>query len=213
MEPLIIDDFLPPPIQTVIHELLIGPDFTWTFANYSVSSVNLDEYFFTNEPTKEHIQLRHNFVYDDVINSEYYLFIEPLKFIFESHMKTKVLQTHRIKSNLLINQKGPHIQPPHIDIMDFVDEKKDCLGYKTLLYYVNDSDGDTIFYNEYYTGKPVGLVTEQQRISPKMGRAVIFDSNQLHSGSCPKDSDARMVINCVFNMENVNEFMNLHNIV
>ena len=198
MTPLIIDDFLPVPIQNVIHELMIGPDFSWRFSNYSVSIINLNEYFHTDAPNREHIQLRHSFANDDEITSDYYKFIEPLKLIFESHMRAKVKLTHRIKSNLLINQRGPYIQPPHVDTLELIDNDVDCLGYKTLLYYVNDSDGDTIFYNEFYTGEPVGLVTEQQRVSPKKGRAVIFDSNQIHSGSCPSVNDTRMVINSVF---------------
>ena len=198
MTPLIIDNLLPAPIQDVIHELLIGPDFSWKFSNYSVSMDNLDNFFHTNEPNREHIQLRHRFMDDDKITSEYYDFIEPLQLVFESHIRSKVLTTYRIKSNLLINQRGPFIQPPHVDTMELIQEGVDCLGYKSLLYYVNDSDGDTIFYNEYFTGQPVGLVTEQQRVTPKKGRAVIFDSNQIHSGSCPSVSDSRLVINCVF---------------
>jgi Rps23 Pro-64 3,4-dihydroxylase Tpa1-like proline 4-hydroxylase len=98
----------------------------------------------------------------------------------------------------LINQRGPYIQPPHADTIEIIEDGVDCLGYKTLLYYVNDSDGDTIFYNECFTGQPVGLVTEQQRVTPKKGRAVIFNSNQIHSGSCPSVNDSRIVINCVF---------------
>ena len=198
MTPLIIDDLLPVPIQDVIHELLIGPAFPWTFSNYSVSMINLDELFHTNEPNREHIQLRHRFMDDDKITSDYYDFIEPMKLVFESHIRSKVLTTYRIKSNLLINQRGPFIQPPHVDTLELIEDGVDCLGYKSLLYYVNDSDGDTIFYNEYFTGQPVGLVTEQQRVTPKKGRAVIFDSNQIHSGSCPSVTDTRIVINCVF---------------
>jgi hypothetical protein len=198
MTPLIIDDFLPESFQKSINDLLMSPEFTWTFFNYSVSQFNLDEYFYTNEPVKEHIQLRHGFAKDDKITSENYKYIESLKLLFESHMRSKVTYIQRIKSNLLISQKGPYLQPPHVDVMDMLNGNTDCLGYKTLLYYVNDSDGDTIFYNEYFTGEPVGLLTKQQQISPKRGRAVIFDSNQIHSGSCPSVNDTRLVINCVF---------------
>jgi hypothetical protein len=198
MKPLIIDNFLPVPVQELICKLFSGTEFHWSFSDYSVSPEELNEYFYTNEPVREHIQFRHGFVKDDIVTSDYYKYIEVLKLLFESHMKTKVTHINRIKSNLLISQKGPYIQPPHVDVMDMINGDTDCLGYKTLLYYVNDSDGDTILYNEYFTGEPVGLVTEQQRVSPKQGRAVIFDSNQIHSGSCPSINDTRMVINSVF---------------
>jgi len=198
MTPLIIDDFLPVPIQELICRLFLSKEFPWLFYKYSVSPKLLNTYFYTNEPVKDHIQFRHGFVKNDIVTSDYYKYIEVLKLLFESHMRTKVNLIYRIKSNLLISQKGPYIQPPHVDIMDMVNGDTNCLNYKTLLYYVNDSDGDTIFYNEFYTGEPVGLVTEQQRVSPKKGRAVIFDSNQIHSGSCPSVNDTRLVINSVF---------------
>ena len=63
---------------------------------------------------------------------------------------------------------------------------------------MDDSDGDTVLYNEYFTKESVGLVTVQQTVAPKKGRAIIFDSNQIHSGTCPSVHDTRMVINCVF---------------
>jgi len=198
MQPIIIDDFLPITFQKSIIDLLTGHEFPWTFFNYSVSEYGLQEHFYTNDPTREHLQFRHGFVKDGKVTSEHYKYIELLKMIFEGHMRTKVNYIHRIKSNLLLTQKGPFIQPPHVDVMDMLDGDTNCLGYKTLIYYVNDSDGDTILYNEHFTGEPVGLVTKQQQISPKQGRAVIFDSNQIHSGSCPSVNDTRLVINCVF---------------
>ena len=56
-----------------------------------------------------------------------------------------------------------------------------------IIYYVNDSDGDTcIFDNE-------GKV--QHRISPKKGRFLVFDGNRKHAGSHPYHANYRVVIN------------------
>ena len=41
-------------------------------------------------------------------------------------------------------------------------------------------------------------LTVQQRVSPKKGRAIIFDSHQIHSGQVPENNDYRIVINCIF---------------
>ena len=60
----------------------------------------------------------------------------------------------------------------------------------TFLYYVNDSDGDTIFFNKNKK--------EIKRVKPKKGTGVLFKSNTLHAGSNPINSDKRMVINYIF---------------
>ena len=46
-----------------------------------------------------------------------------------------------------------------------------------VLYYVNNSDGDTIFFDQ-------GSIVN--RISPKRGRVVLFNGNILHGGGIPK---------------------------
>ena len=72
-------------------------------------------------------------------------------------------------------------QPPHVDRKD---------PHFVCLYYVNDSDGNTIFYNN---NKEI-----IKSISPKKGRIVLFDGSILHSGSHPKNT-TRTVININFN--------------
>jgi len=61
------------------------------------------------------------------------------------------------------------------------------------IYYVTDSDGDTIFYNDD--------MIEIKRVTPKKGRIVFFDGNILHSGSsCTKN--IRVFLNYNFTINN-----------
>lgn len=67
------------------------------------------------------------------------------------------------------------------------------------LYYVNDSDGDTLITNKKYdfSNQTFDELDESQivkRISPKKGRVVIFDGLYYHSGGIPKNNP-RCVIN------------------
>ena len=62
-------------------------------------------------------------------------------------------------------------------------------GFKTVLYYVNDSDGDTFLFN----GSEC-----IHRISPVMGTGVLYPSVTLHAGSTPTKCNTRVVINIVF---------------
>lgn len=69
---------------------------------------------------------------------------------------------------------------------------------KTLIYYVNDSDGDTfLFKNRYQDGKHPGKLEVVDRYTPKKGSAVLFDSTQYHASS-PPTKGKRFVINFIF---------------
>lgn len=59
----------------------------------------------------------------------------------------------------------------------------------TILYYVNDSDGDTYFFE----GQEVVHIAP-----PVKGTAAMFRSNMLHAGSPPIKHEARSVINFCF---------------
>ena len=58
--------------------------------------------------------------------------------------------------------------------------------HKVFLFYINDSDGDTFFFNNKEIFK---------RITPKKNRLVIFDGNIKHAGTHPIKSEKRIVLN------------------
>lgn len=57
------------------------------------------------------------------------------------------------------------------------------------VYYVNDSDGDTIIYEQTINDTPGGsqgvVLKEHKRVTPKRGRAVLFDGSRYHCSSQP----------------------------
>jgi len=65
------------------------------------------------------------------------------------------------------------------------------------LYYINDSDGDTIFFDEDKT-------TIIKKVSPKKGRIVFFDGSIPHASSTPT-KNIRSVINYNFYTINHNK--------
>jgi hypothetical protein len=69
--------------------------------------------------------------------------------------------------------------------------------HKVFLYYVNDSDGDTFFFNERF-GQSVNEFTVESQVTPKMGRAVFFDGDIYHASSSPTQSKMRCILNIDF---------------
>ena len=62
-----------------------------------------------------------------------------------------------------------------------------------MLYYVCDSDGDTIIFNEKEKSEKY---TVQKRVTPKQGRVVLFDGDFYHTAEQPIDN-----IRCVVNYD------------
>jgi hypothetical protein len=93
----------------------------------------------------------------------------------------------RIKCNLSTKIESFKSHEHNIPHTDFENSKA-----KTAIFYVNDSDGDTFFFDNE------GLIIKQ--VSPKKNRFVLFDSNQLHAGSHPSKHDKRLTINYNFEL-------------
>ena len=57
--------------------------------------------------------------------------------------------------------------------------------HKVMIYYVNDSDGDTFLK----IGKSI------KRVSPKKGRVLCFDGKTMHAANHPRKTNKRLIIN------------------
>jgi len=92
----------------------------------------------------------------------------------------------------LRNVSGPEYDNHHIDFIE---------PHLAVLYYVCDADGDTVLFENVYhpqnntsAPEPSELI-EKARITPKMGRVVIFDGYHWHTATQPKEAEVRCVIN------------------
>ena len=97
-----------------------------------------------------------------------------------------VLQGRSFLQFPILKKKGEP-DTPHIDIHDRF--------HIVALYYVLDSDGDTIIYNERKESKEY---TIKQKVSPKQGRIVIFDGGLYHTAEQPLNN-TRCIVN--YNIE------------
>jgi len=90
---------------------------------------------------------------------------------------------------LPLNLKDRSIDAPHVDA---------DVDHIVVLYYVNDSDGDTVIYENLFEGyDKVPLMKdlkEKKRVTPKAGRVVIFNGKHWHTSHQPKDN-VRCVVN------------------
>ena len=131
---------------------------------------------------KESPQFTHGFFADNEVRSSYMTHIEPI--IFYLMAKTEILRSKNlVKCKLNLNyQDLSYAENEHYPVHTDNTEK----GI-TAIYYINDSDGNTFFFDKDY--KIIESVT------PKKGRIVCFDNQILHAGQPPKQNLYRAVIN------------------
>ena len=154
--------------QNNIIETMFGlqRNFPWYFAQ----DVSYDE------GKQQRPALFHNFVLKKyTINSDFFDMVKPI-------VKNKNVIQARSILQLPLNEKllKKDFDTPHIDSKD---------PHLVYLYYVVDSDGQTLFLKNKKVIK---------KIKPKQGRLVIFNGNIYHTAEQPK-KNKRCVIN--FNVD------------
>lgn len=107
-------------------------------------------------------------------------------------LDTPLKKLYRVRLGLTTTYRNMRVvHEPHVDAFR---------QHKTLLIYLNDSDGPTLLYNEKYseqTPKPDNFTIEQE-INPVQGRVALFDGFQYHSSTTPVENDLRVVMNVNF---------------
>lgn len=171
MEPTVIEQLVPISYQQELSGVIGGVYFPWFWApKQNGMPGDLD--------AKYDFQMVHNFVANGKPNSDYIGLINPILYFLEDKTSIKVKSIVRAKANLLTSA---NLTEQELNQFYHIDDINPSLI--SLLYYVEDSDGDTI----------IGDLT----ISPKAGKAVVFNSNVRHRPTHPRNHDRRIVINFI----------------
>lgn len=184
---LVIDDVVDKDTQDLIENSIFSAETQWTFGRtvFSHSDPLLNEKAKKTSMnfTKSLFRLDDSFSVNDIS-----IYTKPLH-----KLDLHFLITSRIQLQLPVITDNPY-GLPHVDgVRDF--------PYKAAVYYVNDSDGDTVFFkettNEITPNNIPFDMTVYKTVSPKKGRLVVFNGDIYHSSGKPKN-DIRCIINYNF---------------
>jgi|694.fasta_scaffold35864_9 hypothetical protein len=186
-----IDNF-PENLVEKIEDLCFSPIPRWDFKRTTISPEQIDEVCsaLNCSPNKfGEYDIAEKYWYQSaVVHGEYnvdYMVneIRPLIDYIAYEVIQKPFDVMRLKFNMYLYSSTNAISMPHFDSLEE--------NFVSLLYYVNDSSGDTYFFDN-----DKNLI---DRVSPKRGTAVLFDSNIVHAGSYPKEeTEPRVVMSAVF---------------
>ena len=185
----VFDNLLPQGYADAIEEDLVRGAFQWQYID-DVTNKN-----YGNNSGLAHL------AYDMGKGpSDWYPFIKPIVYSIEQAAGHKISQLLRIRVGFLYPTPN-HMDhnTPHVDFI---------FPHYTACYYVNDSDGDTVLFNETLSNVTSNNITEetlQEYVSgtqfntasscaPKKNRLCVFDGLRFHSSTKPINHNRRLVI-------------------
>ena len=187
----VFDDIIDLDYQNEIKKKLLGEErFPW----YYIEDVSSGD-----SGNQKRGGFTHGYVNEQGIESDYhYLFLELIK---KSCSKINIKEVNAILGRSFLqlpsNIKREDVDTPHTDIP---------VDHFVMLYYVCDSDGDTIIYNEecnnldeYDDNTNVvknKIFSIQKKVTPKQGRVVLFNGKLYHTAEQPNNN-----IRCVVNYD------------
>jgi hypothetical protein len=184
-----IENIIDVKLQDALEKFITSTSFPWFYSHNTITTSELLE---TNKIALEQginpPQFVHNIILDSKQNTQFFHLIQPILEELANYLKQN-FEVRRAKFNLLPKNSDSTYHYPHIDT--------EVTGVHTLIYYVNESDGDTYLFDGI--GPSNGEFVEvQTRFTPKKGTAIIFDANQFHSSSSPVEHEKRIVLNVMF---------------
>ena len=176
----ILDNIISKKEQNFIRNTLLdNAEFPWTFVN----DVSIKDNKHQTRPGFKHVFRNYKLVESIITNTRKKL--NKVLYANEEILEARAFLQLPLEEKF----RGKGVDTPHLDRFE---------PHLVYLYYVCDSDGDTIIY-DYKTEKEGDVpffedVKELKRITPKQGRVVIFDGLYWHTAEQPK-KDVRCILN------------------
>jgi len=193
----LIENILADNVKDRLKRILLTDSFDWLYNGSTARIIPGNKSAIEDSNTKDSIQFTHSLFENQRFNSEYVEYVIKIMKALEEKEGIVCTTLYRAKCNLIPQDSSYGLNeyhPPHIDSKDVNDNTY------TLVYYVNDSDGDTFVFNEKY-GDEFTDLTIAHRQTPKEGSALLFKSTNYHASSSPINTKSRVVINIVFEVD------------
>jgi len=186
---VIIDDFLPKHKFNILSEFVLSDRFPWFYSSH-VSLPPWEEHGIKDPMARETDGWYHLLYakdeYDGFYMKDFIIFFDELTDRF-GYTKDNLIRARLGLKHPKVDHKDENYNLPHIDYH---------FPHDTIIYYLNDSDGDTRMFKEHEnTFLDPKEFTVEKRIEPKANRLVLFDGLQYHTASNPIKSNRRVILN------------------
>ena len=191
IRPYVIENLIPLDLQEELKDCLKNTSL-WYHSQYtSGPSVEKDP---NDKFIKDGPQIVHEIINENEIVSYLSDIVFSMCKSIETNLNLTIDSIIRIKANMLFQNTGAKnfYHPPHVDSVN--------LNHMSAVYYVEDSDGDTLIFNKTADEGPFDLDIIK-KISPKQGSIVIFPSKTFHASKNPINHHTRTIVNFILEAE------------
>lgn len=181
----VYENIISPTTQEIIKDEIFSLNFPW---------VLLDNITYSEKKDDNLYGLNHTFLAKDKnILQPIYPYLLPILVGCVDRMGIEFSHSNVLAGRVFMQlPRGDSVQnEPHID-----SDKP----HWVFLYYVNDSDGDTVFFEKQNPWNNTNLIygeenfIEIKRVTPKQGTCIVFDGSTYHASGSPT-VNKRCVIN------------------
>ena len=189
----VIDNVFSPSVFQKIYDEVMSFSFQWHYGRKvdEIDGSNENPYLVSFAHTVGHVSS------GELYPPELYHTIETAFLGAMDDIGETVAEMGRIRMIMNTKADDHYVTMPHVDF---------DTPHQTALLYVNDCDGPSIIYDQKFN--PIlgrnsfenyqaikDKMTVMQAVDPKANRMVLFNGLHYHSGTTPKDSARRVVIN------------------
>lgn len=203
-EILLVENVVPPSFQQTIIERIQGDQhFPWFLLHrighpdhYGLGAASA----YVDNNITDDVGFFH-MAFDGKLTSPHYDFFKTILEFFLEKSNKKISRMLRVRLRYThkgIGHTSLKYAPPHVDFYT-------SSPYSTFLYYVNNSDGDTVIFDKIFDAMqeqydPIFAepLPELLRVTPKQGLGLFFNGHRFHAGNYPVEQSSRIVINFDF---------------
>ena len=174
--------------QDKIYDYLTDPSFTWNYEeDVTTALINTPA---ASTPTFNHV------IYDySRVENPHYGLLEQLVTEIQQQFKLKITEMINVRAEFLLNTKYPIPSLPYKHNTPHRDYDTE---HFVVTYYVNESDGETVVFNEV---EPAPKYYSMHRCMPQKGKALFFNGEHFYADTCPKVHTKRIALTFKFKAE------------
>jgi hypothetical protein len=171
--------------QSKLYELVTDKKFPWHFLEDTTYELAND----TQNSTPSFVNLIYH---QDNQSNPYLEFVQPLINTMLEKANLELIQLLRIRVGFLLNTKYILPNMPYKYNIPHRDYEQE---HYTAVYYINDSDGDTVIFHELESSEKYNVM---HRSRPDKGKLLLFNGWHYHASTCPKMFTKRIAITINF---------------